>query len=178
MENSTTILVGRNSRSNIALIIESSGLSVGAPDRNRIGFETHQIGKQLAAVNHWCPALFRGNHLDIVLGHRFRYYDDLGLAHVRRLMPLVKPKPALDQPVRDCRRLQVRSRGFIAQIQQNLGQTAHADPADADKMDFSFGSVQRDLAHPTYCGFFKYSITRTTRERVVFERAPNAVAAT
>ena len=43
--------------------------------------------------------------------------------------------PRLCQPLGDSRTLQIRAGNLIAEIQQHLGNPAHADPADAHEMN-------------------------------------------
>ena len=63
--------------------------------------------------------------------------------------PMKISPPRLPEPLRGVRLLQVRSRDLVPEVQEHLGDAAHADAADADEMDM--------------LNFFEHSPCRSSR---------------
>src|SRR3546814_8502310 len=71
--------------------------------------------------------------------------DDLGAVDVRRLMPDRDLDSLFSQSLDDIAIGDVAALHLIAEIVHDLGDTRHADAADADEMDGA--DVGRDAAH-------------------------------
>src|SRR5689334_17309971 len=68
-------------------------------------------------------------------GNRGTGNHHLGMVDILGAMAFEDSGAEFGKALRDRGTLQVRSRHFIAEIQQDLGDTAHADPADAYEMN-------------------------------------------
>ena len=62
-------------------------------------------------------------------------HHDFGASHVLGAMAFKDNGPKLGQTLGDRRELQVRPGDFVAERQQDLGDAAHADAADAYEMN-------------------------------------------
>ena len=122
-------------------------LAVGAGDRHR-PLEAHQLGQHLGPLHHGDVALARGDHLDVVFAdggrddqHR-HVVDDLGAVAAR------------DGNTQGAQAAHGRALGDVAaldpvaEVVHDLGDAAHADPADADEMDRADGERHRLHAAP------------------------------
>ena len=97
-------------------------------------FEAHQLGQHLGALNDRNLARVRLGHLGIGrvdggAGHHHRGAGDVG-----RVVALVNGGAQLRQPLSHRAAAQVGARDLHAQVEQNLGNAAHADAADTDEV--------------------------------------------
>ncbi|OQC00428.1 MAG: hypothetical protein BWX80_03434 [Candidatus Hydrogenedentes bacterium ADurb.Bin101] len=127
-------------------------LAMGAAHHNGIRLQPHQIGQQVAAMNHRYLAAARSLYLNIVRGDGGGDDHNTRVSHMGRVMPDMKSEAVTLQPDSNGRRLHIRAGHLIPQIQQDFGQAAHADAAYTHKMHFSLNAVHNSyLSYPTYC---------------------------
>ena len=109
------------------------GLAVGAGDGDA-AFQPHQLGQHLGAAHHRQPLRARGDELRIVGLDGRGDDDDLGAVQILGRVADRDFHALVAQP------LDVGAVGLIgalhaiAEIDQHLGDAAHADAADADEM--------------------------------------------
>jgi hypothetical protein len=108
-------------------------LAVGAGDRDAVA-EPHQLGKHLRARDHRDLPSRRLADLGIGRPHRRGDHDDVRVADVRRVVPVGDLDPQRRQSLGHRRPLLVRSADHVSEIGEQLGDSAHADAADPDKM--------------------------------------------
>src|SRR5690606_2809795 len=105
---------------------------------------THQLGEHLGARHHRNTTLQRAGHFRVAVvdgaGHHqhVRFLDVLGLVADEHL------GAEAFQARGDRRVLDIRAGDFVAEVEQHLGDAAHADSADADEMDAT------DATHAPY----------------------------
>ena len=102
------------------------GFAVAAGDGDAV-FQTHQFGKQLAARddgNLQAPGFL---HFGILLIDRRTDDQSARAGYVGGIVPLEDVGAQGGQPVGDRRQLEIRAGNGIAKVEQNLGDTAHAD---------------------------------------------------
>ena len=119
-------------------------LAVGAGDRDA-GLEAHQFGEHFGAAHHRNPALQREIDLGIAALDRGRGHDDRGVAEILRAMTDRDVDPFVAQALHDIAVGDVGALHDIAEVLHHLGDTGHADPADADEMNRA--DVGRDTLH-------------------------------
>ncbi len=111
-----------------------SGLAVGARDRDAV-LEPHQLREHLGPRDHRDAALTRGRYFHVVARHR------RGGDHHVRPLDLRRRVPHVDlgsQPLEPLHRLAAPGVGAgdpVAEREQDLGDAAHADAADAHEVD-------------------------------------------
>jgi hypothetical protein len=109
-------------------------LAVAAGDRDPV-LQAHQLGQHLGAADDRQARRARGHDLAVGLGHGRRTHDDIGAADVVRRMADVDARPQLLQPIGRRRPVQVAAADGEAEVQQHLGDAAHADAADGYQVD-------------------------------------------
>src|SRR5262249_38691606 len=97
--------------------------------------EAHQLGQHFRALNNRNVELVSFGDLRIVRGDGGTGDDDFGVRSVFGAVALKSDRAEAGEPLSDCGRLQVRARNLVAKVQQNAGDAAHADAADAYEMD-------------------------------------------
>ena len=110
------------------------GLAVGARDRDAV-LEPHQLGEHLGARDDRDAALARRVDLHVVARHRGGVDDDVRALHVGGL---VAGEDLGAQPLEPLHRVaapQVGAGDAVAEVEQHLGDAAHADAADAHEVD-------------------------------------------
>jgi len=61
--------------------------------------------------------------------------DDFGAGYVLRAVSIEDCGAQAGETLRSGRTLEIRAGDFVAEVQQNLGDTAHADATDTDEMN-------------------------------------------
>ena len=112
------------------------GLAVGAGDGDA-AFQPHQLGQHLGAPHHRQPLLARGDKFGIVALDRRRHHQHLGAVDVGGLVTDEDLGALVAQPLDVGVVGGVGALHRVAEIDQHLGDAAHADAADADEMDRS-----------------------------------------
>ena len=112
------------------------GLAVGAGDGDA-ALQPHQLGQHLGAAHHRNAPFARRRQFRIVALDRGGDHDDLRAVDVLRLVADRDLRAVLAQTVEIVIVGGVRALHGIAEIEQHLGDTAHADPADPDEVDGS-----------------------------------------
>jgi hypothetical protein len=110
------------------------GLAVRAGHGDGVA-EAHQLTEHLGARHHGNALAQRRHHLGVVVGHRARGDHDVGVADVLRGVtehdPGAEPRQALGDGVR----FEVAALHLVTQVEQHLGDAAHAAAADAHEVD-------------------------------------------
>ena len=109
------------------------GLAVGAGDRDRL-LEPHQLGQHLGAAHHRQQALARRLELGIVALDRRGDDHHPRLAEIGGVVADGDGNPQLAQALDVGVVGEVGALHPVAEIDQHLGDAAHADAADADEM--------------------------------------------
>jgi hypothetical protein len=110
------------------------GLAVHARDRDSV-LQAHQLGEHLGALNDRDVQLAGLGDLGVVGGDGGTGNDDLGVADIFRGMTFDGERAERSQALRHAGTLQIRAGDSVAEVQQHLGNAAHADAADAYEMD-------------------------------------------
>ncbi len=111
------------------------GLPVGTSDHHGVGFEPQQVCEQVASMNDGNPPSARGGGFWIAVTDGRRDDHDSGAAEMVFVVALEESQSKSLEAGGDVGGCQVRSRGLIAEIQEDLGEAAHTDPPHSDKMD-------------------------------------------
>ena len=112
----------------------SGGLAMRAGDRDAL-LEAHQFGQHLRARHQRHAALTRGHHFRIVVRHGGRRDHCVGMGHVVARMTDEDARAEPLQTTRGCALLQVGAGDHITEVEQHLGDAAHADASDAHEMN-------------------------------------------
>ena len=96
--------------------------------------QPHQLSQHLGALNHLNLVRPRLQHLGIIRMNSGTGHHHRGSGHVRGIMSLVDRCAHPGKPVSHRRAAQIGARNLHVQVKQNLGNAAHADAADADKV--------------------------------------------
>ena len=104
-----------------------------AGDR-QAGFQAHEFGQHFGAANHGNVARARGQHLDIVLCNRRRHGDDTRTGNIFLAMTDHYRHTHIRQPARIGILAQITALHLIAHDMHHLGNTAHANAANADNV--------------------------------------------
>ena len=115
------------------------GLAVGTADGDAV-VEAHDLGQHLAAPQGGQAEAAPGPHLGILRADGGGDDDEIGAPHLPRGVPDEDLDAQLGQAVGDLRTGQVAAADLVVHPQQDLGEAAHAGPADAHEVD---------PAHPT-----------------------------
>ena len=110
------------------------GLAVGARDRDAV-LQPHQLGEHLGPRDDRDAALTCGRYFHVVARHRGGVDDHVRPLHVGGGVALVDLGP---QPLEPLHRLAAPGVGAgdpVAEREQDLGDAAHADAADAHEVD-------------------------------------------
>ena len=110
------------------------GLAVHAGDGDAV-LQAHQLGQHLGALDDRDVRAVRFGDLGIVRGNRGTGDDDFGAGDIFGAMAFEHGCAQAGQPLGDGGALQVGAGDLVAEIQQHLGDAAHADAADAYEMD-------------------------------------------
>ena len=111
-------------------------LAVSARDRDA-ALEPHQLGQHLGAAHHRDASGARGGELGIVALDRRRYHHDLGVAERAGGMADGNLGALVAQAFDVGAVGSVRALHGVAEIDEHLGDAAHADAPDADEMDWT-----------------------------------------
>ena len=123
------------------------GLAVRAADRDR-PFQPHQFGQHLGPPHHRDQPRARRRDLGIVALHRGGHHDNLRAAEIGRVMADGDRDAGLAQAADIGGIGDVAALHRIAEVVQHLGDTRHADAADADEMDRADGEWQSPHGRP------------------------------
>jgi len=140
------------------------GLAVRAGNGDA-ALQPHQFGQHLGAAHHGNAPLTRRHQFRIIALDRSGDHDDLGAIDVLRLVADRDLCALLAQAVEIVIVGGVRALHGIAEIDQHLGDAAHADPADPDEVDGS------DLARQSHALFHR-SIVMPGLFPVIHESLP------
>ena len=110
------------------------GLAVGARDGDAV-LEPHELGEHLRPRDDGDAALARHLHLDVVGGDGGRVHDDVRALDVGGLVPGEDLGAEALEPLDGVVAPGVGAGDAIAQVEQHLGDAAHADAADAHEVD-------------------------------------------
>ena len=110
---------------------------------------THQLSKHLGARHYRNALLERQRHLGVGSIDRAGHYQHIGTGNVTGLMADENLRTEALQTLGTGRHLEVRAGHLVTQVEQHLGDSAHADPADTDEMDAT------DTAHAPDLGFHR-----------------------
>ncbi len=116
-------------------------LAVRAGNRDRVP-EAHQLGEHLRTSHHRQPQLAGRGDLGVGGIDRAGHDDEIRIADVIAAVSDEDLRAEATQALCDAGVLQVGTLHRVAEIQQHLGDAAHADAADADEVDAI------DLPHP------------------------------
>ena len=105
--------------------------------------QPHQLGQHLRPLDHRNLSRPRLQYLGIGRRHRRAGYHHIACRRVAGRMSLVDRRSHARQTVCHRRPAQVRTRHRVAHGQQNLRDSAHANPADADEVDTVRRSEQK-----------------------------------
>ena len=106
------------------------GFAVAAGDGDAV-LQAHQLGQQFAARDHGNAEAAGFLHFGIRLVDSGTHHQGLRAVQIFRVVPFENGRPQGDQAIGCGGQLQVRAGDRIAEIQQHLGDTAHADAADS-----------------------------------------------
>ena len=124
-------------------------LAVRAGDRDAL-LELHQLGQHHRARHDRHAPVARADHLGIVAAHRGRGDDAVGALDVGGVMPEHDGGAERIEPARRRAAGDVRAADPVAQVEQHLGDAAHARAADADEvdvLDLVFHGVRAACSH-------------------------------
>ena len=110
------------------------GLAVRAGNGDAL-LEPHQFSQHQGARHHGNFLLARGHYLGVVRLDRRRGHDRIGAVDVRCRVADARRDAQPLESLQRCAVRQVRARNTVAQVEQHLGDAAHARAADTDKMD-------------------------------------------
>ena len=149
-------------------------------DRDAV-LQPHQLGQQFAARNDGNQQAARFLHLRIGGIHGGTHHNRLGAGNVGGRVTFVNPRAERRQPFRGGAQLQVRPADLISQIQQHLGDAAHANAADSDevqvlrlKKHFNLVLFRLSRAMSTGNRFFQH-ICRAAR-RIGMRKSPSPLS--
>ncbi len=109
------------------------GLTVGAGDGDAVAI-AHQLGEHLRTRHHR-DALLQGQRDFRVTGvHRAGNHQHVGTVHVAGVVAEEDFRAEALQALGDGRGLEVGTGDFVTQVEQHLGDAAHAGAADADEV--------------------------------------------
>ena len=109
-------------------------LAVHAGDGDAV-LQPHQLGQHFGALNHRNVQLVGFGDFGILRGNRGTGDHHFGAGDVFGAMSLKDRGAQTGQPLRHGGTLQVGAGNFVAEIEQHLGNAAHADAADAYEMN-------------------------------------------
>ena len=110
------------------------GLAVGAGDGDA-RFQPHQLGQHFGAPHHRQALGARGDQLGIILLDGGGHHHHVGAVDVLRLVADGDLDALVAQPLDVTALGDVGAGDGVAEINEHLGDAAHADAADADEMD-------------------------------------------
>src|SRR4051794_4953374 len=105
-----------------------------AGNRNAV-FEAHQLGEHLRPLDYGNMELVSASDLGVFGGNRGTGDDNLGIADILDAMAFEDCGAESGKALRHRGTLQVRARHLVAEIQQDLSDSAHADPTNAYEMN-------------------------------------------
>ena len=121
------------------------GLAVGAGDGDAVTV-AHQLGEHLGTRHHRNTTPQRSGDLRVAGVDSAGYHQYISLLGVFRAVPDENGRPEVFQALSHGRCLEIGAGYFVTQVEQHLGDTAHAHPTDTDEMDAA------DTAHaPHFC---------------------------
>ncbi|SOY49839.1 hypothetical protein CBM2585_A160381 [Cupriavidus taiwanensis] len=119
----------------------SGGLAVRAGDGHAL-LQPHQFGQHHRARHHRDALAARGQYFGVVAADGGRHHHRVGAAHVGSVMAVHDGGAQRRQAPRGGVVAHVRARDLVSQVQQDLGDAAHAGAADAHEVD-----VLDDMLH-------------------------------
>ena len=111
-------------------------LAVRARDGDPL-LHAHELREHFRARNHRHALVAREVHLGIVGGDRGRHDDDVGVARVIAAVVVVDLRAELREAIRHVGPLRIGSRDLESEIDEELGDPAHAGAADSHEMNSS-----------------------------------------
>jgi hypothetical protein len=107
-----------------------------APGHGHPVLHAHQLGQHLCPGDYRNIAPTRLHDLGVGKLYRRRDHHDRRVAgEIGLSMAHKNPRPQGSEPLRGFALAQIRTGHRVAQIQQDLRDTAHANPTDPDKVD-------------------------------------------
>src|SRR5437016_5682453 len=103
-------------------------------DSNAV-LQAHEFSKHLRARNDWDVIRPRRRNLRILTRNRRTRDHNFSPGHIFSTMSDEDNGAQTRQTLRNLGIAEIRTRNFVAEVQQHLGDAAHADAADADKMN-------------------------------------------
>ena len=103
-------------------------------------FQSHELREHLGARNNRNRTLVRLNDLGIVVAHGGGANHDVRVTDVLSTVTFKDLYAHLLQAIGDAGTFQIRTGDTKAKIAQYLGNTGHADAADANEMDVLYPS--------------------------------------
>ena len=91
-----------------------------APHNHGVRLQADQVGQHFAAVKHRDVARARADHFDVVLSDSRRNHNDTSVANVVLVMARGKLETRPNQALSDFRRMNIRTRDFVSEIEQDL----------------------------------------------------------
>ena len=137
------------------------GLAMRAGDRDA-ALQPHQFGQHLGAAHHGNAPLARRHQFRIVALDRGGDDDDLGPVDILGLVADRDLCALLAQAVEIVIVGGVRALHGIAEIDQHLGDAAHADPADPDEVDGSDLARQSHALFPDLAALRRRHLAKVT----------------
>ena len=105
-----------------------------AGDRDAL-LQPHQLGEHLGAAHHGDAPCARRDHFDVLALDRRGDDDDRDAFDVGGVLPVVDGHALAAQPLHIRGLGDVGALHLVAEVDQKLGDAAHADAADADEVD-------------------------------------------
>src|SRR6202049_3228575 len=111
--------------------------------------QAHQLRQHLGALDDRNVEGVSLGYLWIVWRNGRAGHDHVGADNVFSAVSFKNHGTEADQALRDRRTLEVGTGNLVAEVQQHLGDTAHADAADSDEMNaLNLGENFRSTASP------------------------------
>ena len=120
------------------------GFAMGAGNGDAL-LETHQLGQHHGARHHRNARGLGSQHFRVVGFHRRGCHHHIRAGNISGIMPKIHFCPGVDQTARGGAVGHVRAGHGVTQGQQDLGDTAHADAADADKVNMLDSMFHRSM---------------------------------
>jgi hypothetical protein len=113
------------------------GLAVGSGHGHAV-FEPHELGQHFGPRDHRDRRLRAASTSGLSSVDGRRYHHHIGTGHLFGRVADVNPYRPVAPGGGDVRGLHIGTGHPVAQVEQQLGDTAHADAADADEMNMIF----------------------------------------
>ena len=106
-----------------------------AGNGDAIFLQAHQLGQHFSPHDHRHVGLFGADNLGVVFGDGRGGHHHIGPFDPLATVALINLTAEPGEIFGDGRAAEIGSGDFVAKIQQEFGDPAHADAADADEMD-------------------------------------------